>query len=138
MDLPCKSIKASLSKSKVDGRCFCYTMVRAHPGHISNFRYFIVNHPSIYIVAYRLVARWSPPRPLLCNGTVKTLLQQQRVCVFCVVCAEEFFKIIGATVKLRIQLWSVNQRTTEAEESPLLRFFTRKRLVKTLQRNSHC
>jgi hypothetical protein len=35
-------------------------------------------------------------------------------------------------------LWSVNQRATEAEESPLLRFVTRKRLVKTLQRNSHC
>jgi hypothetical protein len=33
---------------------------------------------------------------------------------------------------------SVNQHTTEAEESPSLRFVTRKRLVKTLQRNSHC
>jgi hypothetical protein len=39
---------------------------------------------------------------------------------------------------LRVQLWSVNQRATEAEESPLLRFVTKKRLVKTLQRNSHC
>jgi hypothetical protein len=27
--------------------------------------------------------------------------------------------------------------TTEAEESPLLRFITRKRLVKTLQKNGH-
>jgi hypothetical protein len=30
------------------------------------------------------------------------------------------------------------KRATEAEDSPLLRFFTRKLLVKTLQRNSHC
>jgi hypothetical protein len=31
-------------------------------------------------------------------------------------------------------LWSVNQRATEAEESPLLRFVTRKHLVKTRHR----
>jgi hypothetical protein len=45
-------------------------------------------------------------------------------------------KTICATRQLRVQLWSVNQRTTEAEESPLLRFATstRKRLVKILQR----
>jgi hypothetical protein len=41
-------------------------------------------------------------------------------------------------VELRVQLWNVNQRTTESEESPSLRFVTRKRLVKTMQRNSHC
>jgi hypothetical protein len=35
-------------------------------------------------------------------------------------------------------VWRVNEPATEAEESPLLRFFTRKRIVKTLQRNSHC
>jgi hypothetical protein len=49
--------------------------------------------------------------------------------------------IIGSPVEsnqLRVQLWSVNQRAMEVEESPLLRFVTRKRLVKTLQRNSHC
>jgi hypothetical protein len=40
--------------------------------------------------------------------------------------------------QLWVQLWSVNQRATEAEESPLLRFVARTRLVKTLQRNSHC
>jgi hypothetical protein len=39
---------------------------------------------------------------------------------------------------LRIELWSVNQRATEAEESPLLSFVTRKRLVRTLQMTSHC
>jgi hypothetical protein len=39
---------------------------------------------------------------------------------------------------MRVQLWNVNKRATEAEESPLLRFVTRKRLVKTLERNSHC
>jgi hypothetical protein len=43
-----------------------------------------------------------------------------------------------SAVQLRVHVWSVDQRTTEAEESPLLRFLTRKRLVKTLQRNSHC
>jgi hypothetical protein len=41
-------------------------------------------------------------------------------------------------MQLRVQLWSVNQRATAAEESPLLRFVTGKRLVKILQRNSHC
>jgi hypothetical protein len=40
-------------------------------------------------------------------------------------------------MELRVQLWNVNQRATEAEDSPLLRFVTRKRLVKTLQRNGH-
>jgi hypothetical protein len=35
-------------------------------------------------------------------------------------------KIIGATVQMRVQLWSVKQQATEAEESPLLRFVTRK------------
>jgi hypothetical protein len=43
-----------------------------------------------------------------------------------------------SAAQLRVQLWSVNQWATEAEESPLLRLATRKRLVKTLQRNSHC
>jgi hypothetical protein len=43
-----------------------------------------------------------------------------------------------SAVQLRLQLCSVNQRTREVEESPLLNFVTRKRLVKTLQRNSHC
>jgi hypothetical protein len=47
-------------------------------------------------------------------------------------------KIIGAKKQLRVQLWSVNQRVTEVEESPLLRFATGKSLVKTLQRNCHC
>jgi hypothetical protein len=41
-------------------------------------------------------------------------------------------KTTGATVELRVQLWSANQRTAEAEEASLLRFVTRKRLVKTL------
>jgi hypothetical protein len=40
-------------------------------------------------------------------------------------------KTVGATVQLGVQVWSVNQRATEAEESPLLRFVTRKHLVKT-------
>jgi hypothetical protein len=41
----------------------------------------------------------------------------------------------GSSVELRVQLWSVNQQATEAEESPLLRFVTRKRLMQTSQRN---
>jgi hypothetical protein len=53
-------------------------------------------------------------------------------------CQRVILKTVGATVQLRVQLWSVNQQATEAEESPLLRSVTRKRLVKTLQRNSHC
>jgi hypothetical protein len=43
----------------------------------------------------------------------------------------------ASAVELRVQLWSVNRRTAEAEESPSLRSVTRKRLMKTLQRNSH-
>jgi hypothetical protein len=43
-----------------------------------------------------------------------------------------------SSVELSVQLWSVNQRTTEADEFPLLRFLTTKHLVKTRQRNSHC
>jgi hypothetical protein len=39
---------------------------------------------------------------------------------------------------LWLQMWSVNQRATDAEESPLLRFVTRKRLVKIFQRKGHC
>jgi hypothetical protein len=42
------------------------------------------------------------------------------------------------TVQLRVQLWSDNQWAAEAEESPLPKFVTRKRLVKILQSNSHC
>jgi hypothetical protein len=43
-----------------------------------------------------------------------------------------------SAVQLGVQLRRCNQRVTKTEESPLLRFVTRKRLVKTLQRNSHC
>jgi hypothetical protein len=39
--------------------------------------------------------------------------------------------------ELRVQLRIVNPPTTEAEEYPLLRFVTRKRLVRTRQRNSN-
>jgi hypothetical protein len=53
-------------------------------------------------------------------------------------CRGVILKTTGATVQLRVQSWSVNQRVTEVEESPLLRFVTRKRLVKTGQRSSHC
>jgi hypothetical protein len=42
-----------------------------------------------------------------------------------------------SAVQLRVQLWGVNQQATEVEVSPLLRFVTRKRLVKTWLRNSH-
>jgi hypothetical protein len=45
-------------------------------------------------------------------------------------CGEGVLKTIDAAGQLRVQLWSVNQRATEAEESSLLRFVTRKRLVK--------
>jgi hypothetical protein len=44
---------------------------------------------------------------------------------------------MGATGQLGLELWSVNQRASEAEEFPLPGFVTRKRLVNTLQRTSH-
>jgi hypothetical protein len=40
-------------------------------------------------------------------------------------------------VQLRARFWIVKQRARDAKEYVLLRFVTRKRLVKTLQRNSH-
>jgi hypothetical protein len=42
-----------------------------------------------------------------------------------------------SAVQLRVQVWSVDQRATEIEASALVRFITRTRVVKTLQRNSH-
>jgi hypothetical protein len=47
-------------------------------------------------------------------------------------------RIDGAVVELKVQLWNVKQRTTEVEDSPLLRFVARKLLVNTWQRNTHC
>jgi hypothetical protein len=61
----------------------------------------------------------------------------ERLCFLRGPCRGVILKTTGATAELRVHLWSVNQRATEAEESSLLRFVTRKRLVKTLQENSH-
>jgi hypothetical protein len=65
-------------------------------------------------------------------------LDNRRKCFPWGPCRGFFLKTIGATVQLRVQLWIVNQRATEEEEFPLLRFVRRKCLVKTLQRNRHC
>jgi hypothetical protein len=40
--------------------------------------------------------------------------------------------------QLRVQFWSVNLWAMEAEETELLRFITKKHLVKTPLMNSHC
>jgi hypothetical protein len=39
----------------------------------------------------------------------------------------------ASAIRLKVQLWSVNQRKMEAEESQLLRFVARKRLLKTVE-----
>jgi hypothetical protein len=78
---------------------------------------------------------------LLGNGAVDSLCQQYRLCFPWGprnVVIRELISEVGSSVKMSGQLWSFNQRATEAEEFPLLRFATRKRLVKTLERNSHC
>jgi hypothetical protein len=62
----------------------------------------------------------------------------ERLCFLCVPCQGLILKTTGVIVELKVQLWSVNQWATETVESPLLRFVTRKCLVKTLHRNSHC
>jgi hypothetical protein len=62
----------------------------------------------------------------------------ERPCFLLYPCRSVILKTIGATVRLRIQLWSVNQMATEVEDSLLIRVVTMKLLVKTLQRNSHC
>jgi hypothetical protein len=80
---------------------------------------------------------WSVPRPLLCNVAVNTP-QQSRDCVFSSWCVprryledNSRYEAVGDSVV------RVNQRAMEAEEYPLLRFITRKRVVKILQNNSH-
>jgi hypothetical protein len=45
----------------------------------------------------------------------------------------EYNGIYNSSSEMRFQLWSVNQQTTKAEEYPLLRFVTIKRLVKTAE-----
>jgi hypothetical protein len=95
----------------------------------------ISKHASLTINA--VFSMLSEARPLLCNGTVNTL-QQQRLCFLRGPCRGFVLKTTGATMQLRVRLLSVNQRATEAEESPLFRFVPKKRLVITLQRNSHC
>jgi hypothetical protein len=62
----------------------------------------------------------------------------ERLCFLRGPCRGVILKTIDSTVQLSVQLLSVNQRATEAEESQLLRFVTMKRPVKILQRNSHC
>jgi hypothetical protein len=82
------------------------------------------------------------PRPLLCNGPVNTPLQH-RGAVFSAWSMPRYYlednwrysSVEGSGAEYQP---AGNVMTTEAEESPLLRFVTRKCLVKTLQRNSHC
>jgi hypothetical protein len=85
----------------------------------------------------RMFPMGSVPQPLLCNCSVKTF-QQQRLCFLSGPCRGFILKTIDGIRQLSVQLRSVNQRATEAEECPLLRFVTRKRLVKTRQRDNHC
>jgi hypothetical protein len=59
----------------------------------------------------------------------------ERLCFLRGPCRGVILKTIGAAVQRKVQLWNVNQRATEAEESP---FVTRKSPVKAMQRNSHC
>jgi hypothetical protein len=42
----------------------------------------------------------------------------ERLCFLRGPCRKVILKIIGSTVQFRVQLWNVNQRATEAEESP--------------------
>jgi hypothetical protein len=57
----------------------------------------------------------SAPPPLLCNGAVNTLVNN-RGCFLRGPCRGVILKTAGATVQLRVQLWSVKQRATETEE----------------------
>jgi hypothetical protein len=88
---------------------------------------------------------------LLGNGAVNRLCQQNSLCFPWGPCKEvirgssseagssvQLSAVELSSSQLRVQLWSVNQWTTEAKEPPLLRFVTKKRLEKTLQRNSQC
>jgi hypothetical protein len=87
-----------------------------------------------------------PRQQILSNNRVTSVAMQGRgkhasstieLCFLRGPCRGIILKTVGATVQLRVQLWSVNQQATEAEVSPLLRLVTRKPIVKTLQRNSH-
>jgi hypothetical protein len=119
-------------------------------------------HATIEKVLQKVFSMWSVPCPLLGNGSPNTFLLKQtrgtighllldnggvnrfyiqyRLCFpwcTCTVVIRESSSEAGSSVELRLHLWTVNQRTTEAEEPPLLRIVTRKYLVKTLQRKSH-
>jgi hypothetical protein len=69
---------------------------------------------------------WSTPRPLIWNGPVNTPLQKLWCCVFCVVLSENYlednwrYSLIGARSP------DSNGLSTEAGDSSLLRFVTRK------------
>jgi hypothetical protein len=72
---------------------------------------------------------------LLGNGALNRLYQQYRL--FSVGSVQSDYKIVefrswqfSSVTELSVQLWNVNQRTTEADESPVLRFVVRKCLVK--------
>jgi hypothetical protein len=56
------------------------------------------------------------PRLLLCNDSVNT--SQQQIMFFAWSMPRSYLE----DNQLRVQLWSVNQRALEAEESPLLRY----------------
>jgi hypothetical protein len=79
----------------------------------------------------------SAPPPLLYIGTLNTPRPTVETVFLCGPCRAVILKTTGATVQLRVHLWSANYRVKEAEEPPTLRFVTRNYLVMTLQRNSH-
>jgi hypothetical protein len=114
-------IRARNNRKGISGSVFC--LVRVMPiarqriaKHVSAEEDARSNGTSIGRQQYRLCFPWGPRK------VVKRELSSEA----------------GSSVKFSVQLWSDKSRETEAEEFPLLRFVTRKRLAKTLQRNSHC
>jgi hypothetical protein len=89
-----------------------------------------IEEPVFYVVRTATVAMQRPGKHA--SSTIR------RLCFLRGSCRGVILKTTGARVELSAQLWSANQWATEGEESPLLRFLTRKCLVKILQRNSHC
>jgi hypothetical protein len=76
--------------------------------------------------------------PFLCNGPINAHSWQKKKIFSVVSVPRRRQSSLQELVEIKVQLWRVNQWATVAEESPLLSFVTRKRLVKTIQRNSHC
>jgi hypothetical protein len=102
-------------------------------------------HATMEPVSQQMFSMWSAYVHCWVEGPRRRILDKRKrfsvgsVPRNCKRAQSEVYRVQRSTTQLRVrvQLWSVNQRPTEAEESPSVIFVTRKRLVKTLQMNNY-